>query len=298
VLAGPTAVGKSALALKVAARVPATILSFDSRQIYRELEIGTAKPSREERRAVPHRGIDERSIDQPWTAGEAARDARVWLDQVWAAGRLPIVVGGSGLYLQAAFGGLDAGRSPPDPRVRERLEARHRAAGLEPLIEELRRRDPAALERIDRANPRRVLRALELLEAGAEAGGDLRRRRNRLGGPHFLLVLPRPELVRRIDARVEQMFEAGIVAETRGLVERWGEDALARLPTLGYDQVRAHLRGELPLAQAIEAVQVATRRFAKRQMTWFRKYGELEALDLSRPHAALDEVMARLDLPR
>ncbi len=283
--------GKSELAMAIAARIPSVIVSLDSRQIYRGMAIGTAQPSPADRAAVPHRGVAEREIDAPWTAGEAARDAARWLRDAWGEGRLPIVTGGSGLYLQAAIGGLDLDRSPPDPALRRRLEEGLRSEGLETLVGQLESLSPGGSKRIDAANPRRVIRAIELLHSGARAGGDLGREPRPMAGPRVVLALPRDALVSRIDARVEAMFEAGLVEETQRLVEEWGDDALARLPTVGYDQVRAHLRGECSLGDTIGAVKAATRRYAKRQMTWFRKYGGFEAIDLSDRGVALERVL-------
>ena len=277
--------------MAVAARIPSMVISLDSRQIYRGMAIGTAQPTAADRAVVPHRGVAEREIDEPWTAGEAARDAARWMGEAWAEGRLPIVTGGSGLYLQAAIGGFDPDRCPPDPELRSRLEERLRSEGLQALVEELESLSAGASARIDSANPRRVIRAIELLRSGAGAGGDLGREPRALTGPRVVLERPRDALVGRIDARVEAIFAAGLVEETRRLVEQWGDEAMDHLPTVGYDQVRAHLRGECSLDDTIEAVKVATRRYAKRQVTWFRKYGGFEAIDLSDLEAALERVV-------
>lgn len=293
-LAGPTAVGKTQLVLELAERIPIAVVSIDSRQIYRGMDLATAKPSPAERARVPHYGIDSRDLDQPWTPGEAARDVRTWIGESWASGRLPVVTGGSGLYLQAALVGFDSDRKPPDPEQRRLLEERLKRRGLASMVEELRRRDPESARRIDLANPRRVLRALELAAIGASAGGSLQTRPLQLTGPRFLLVRERKDLVERIDRRVEGFFAAGLVDETRRLVARWGEQALSRLPTLGYDQVRAHLRGEMTLAESIEAVKIATRRYAKRQMTWFRKFGDFVEVDAAAGERALESLLERV----
>lgn len=294
VLSGPTAVGKTELIPRLTQVHPCAVVSIDSRQIYRGMRIGSAQPDAEALRALPHYGIDLRDPDSPWTAGEAARDAHRWIDQAWTSGRLPIVTGGSGLYLQAVLGGLDVNRRPPAVELRATLETRLEREGLASLATELAGRDPETAAAIDLNNPRRVLRALELLAQGAAAGGDLRQRSLRLAGPRLLLTRPRQDLVRRIDARVDAMFAAGLVEETRALLARWGEVCLSKLPTLGYDQVRAHLRGEQSLVEAQEQVKIATRRYAKRQMTWFRKFGELETVEITELGPALRTLEDRL----
>jgi tRNA dimethylallyltransferase len=293
VLAGPTAVGKTHLVLELAKHLSLAVISIDSRQIYRGMDIATAKPSLDERARVPHYGIDARDLDQPWTPAEAARDAHEWAQDAWKSGRLPLVTGGSGLYLQAALVGFDSDRRPSDPKLRNHIEARLRRDGLESLVSELHQIDPQSASRVDLANPRRVVRALELLACGATVGGALEARPLLLRGPRFLLVRERADLVHRIDRRVEEFFSLGLVEETRSLLDRWGEAVLERLPTLGYDQVRSYLRGELTLTETIEAVKIATRRYAKRQMTWFRKFGDFDVVDAGAEERALELLLER-----
>lgn len=271
VLVGATAVGKSAVAAALAARGPSTIVSLDARQVYRGLDIGTAKPTDMERAAVGHRGVDERNPDDPWSAGQAGEDGRRWVEEARAERHWPIVVAGSGLYVQSLLAGFD--RGAVDPAQRAMWDARLREEGLGPLVMELTERSPALAGRTDLDNPRRVMRALEWLDAGIAVEDRLEDRQIQLPVVGVQLTLERTALVRRIDARVERMFQEGLVEETRALVDRWGAEVLDRIPTVGYDQVRAHLRGDLSLDEAVEAVKVATRRFARRQATWFRKYG-------------------------
>lgn len=276
VLAGPTGVGKSALALAVAELRPVGIVSLDARQIYRGMELGSDAPSAVALERVPHRGVGERELDQPWSAGQAAVDARRWAAEFQAEGRLPIVLGGSGLYLQALLVGLD--RGPTDPEIRRSLESRLKAEGLASLVDELS--GVPGGDRVDSSNPRRVLRALEFTRLGGDLRPQFNDRRASFGARRVCVDRSSERLRSRIRERAQAMFEGGLVEETRRLEARWGDEVLSRLPTLGHDQVRAYLRGEETLDATLEKVVVATWRYAKRQRTWFRKYGGFEFLDL------------------
>ncbi|MBE7501595.1 MAG: tRNA (adenosine(37)-N6)-dimethylallyltransferase MiaA [Verrucomicrobiales bacterium] len=271
-LAGPTAVGKSAVALALAERVGGEIVSVDSMQVYRGLDLGTAKPTAAERARVPHHLIDVVALDEPFHAARFVALAQEAVAGIRRRGRRPIFCGGTGLYFKAWIEGL--GEAPPaDPALRAELEATPR----EQLLRELEQRDPEAYARIDRANPRRLVRAIEVIRLtskpftaqraawGRPAQGD--------DAPATVLwgLNRHPtDLRARIEARVDAMFAAGLVAETRQLLEQ----GLGRNPTalqaLGYRQVVEHLHGLRSLDATREWVRRKTWQLARRQLTWFR----------------------------
>ena len=268
-IAGPTAVGKSAVALLAAERLGGEIISVDSMQVYRGLDIGTAKPTPAERARVPHHLMDVVSLTQPFDAAQFADLARRITQEIQARGRVPILCGGTGLYFKAYLEGL--GQTPPsDPVLRAGLEA----MPLADLLRELELKAPAAFAAIDRQNPRRVVRAVEILRL---TGQPLAQLRSAGAKPDFLdgcmfVALQRnlTDLRARIDRRVEAMFLVGLVDETRRLLELGLADNRAALQAIGYRQVFEYLRGERSLPDTIELVKIRTRQFAKRQMTWFR----------------------------
>ena len=274
VLAGPTASGKTALALALAAHFPAEIVSCDSVAVYRGMEIGSAKPTLDERALVPHHLIDVLTPDQPCTAGHYARLAREAIAGITARGRLPIVAGGTGLYLRALLDGL----SPAPPRaepLRAKLRARGATDGAARLHRILTRLDPAAAERIHANDTPKVIRAIEVSLAGrAPITAQWRDRpREALTGFRVLrlgLNPPRAELYARINRRAVGMFDDGLVEETAQLVETYGFECHA-LTALGYSQAVQVVRGEITRDEAIAACAQGHRNYAKRQLTWFRR---------------------------
>jgi tRNA dimethylallyltransferase len=278
-LAGPTAAGKSALALELAERLGGEIISVDSMQVYQGLDIGTAKPSAEDRRRIRHHLIDVVSLKESFDAAQFIRLAAVAAQEIQTRGRRPIFCGGSGLYFKAFLEGL--GPAPPsDAKIRVELEATPFAQ----LLEELERRDPAAFKAIDRRNPRRVIRALEVIRLTGRPFSAQRAPWAGVKRPSAGLIgLTRPmsELVPRIHERVEEMFRGGLVAETESLLAQGLAENPTAMQALGYRQVVEHLRGERSLAETIELVKIRTRQFAKRQLTWFRCQMNLEWVTLS-----------------
>ncbi len=274
VLLGPTGSGKTSLALALAERSPAEIVSCDSVAVYRGMDIGSAKPSHAERARVPHHLVDITDPDRPYTAGEYSRDARAALQAITARGRLPIVTGGTGLYLRALLRGLFAGPQRSEA-LRERLQAFARRRGAGSLSRLLRRLDPDSAARIHPNDAPKLIRAVEVCVAGEErlstalAGNHAR---DPLTGYRIVRLGLQPEraaLYARINARAEAMFAAGLVDEMRGLVERFGSPA--SLDALGYRQAGQVLGGSLSVAAAIASAQQGHRNYAKRQMTWFRR---------------------------
>ena len=300
-LAGPTAVGKTQVALCLAEQLGGEIISVDSMQVYRGLDIGTAKPSAGDRARVPHHLLDIVELAGPFDAAKFVALARSAILQIQERGRIPILCGGTGLYFKALVDGL--GEAPPaDPALRAELEA----APLADLLRELAERDGATFERIDRRNPRRVIRALEVIrltgkpfseQRAAWPAGDSSRA-TRHASRFFALSRKSDDLRKRVDARVDQMFDQGLVAETRALLQHGLEQSRTAMQAIGYRQVVEHLRGERSLAETIALVKTRTRQFAKRQMTWFRRqlpvtWIEVGAADRADDIAARVQVLAR-----
>lgn len=274
ILAGPTGVGKTELALAVARRRGSEIIVADSMQVYRGLDIGTGKPSRAERREVPHHLVDVCDPTESFSAFAFAERARQVVGEIQARGRLPILVGGTGLYLRAFLRGELAGGGG-DPALRARLRAEAATHGTAALHERLGRRDPASAARIHPGDLFRIIRALELLERTGERPSVLRPNlwdRPALPAAIFLvLTRERDELYRRIDRRCRAMWQGGLLDEVRGLLLSGSSPQLRSLQALGYRQALACLGGRLTEAEALQAMQRTTKHYAKRQLTWFRR---------------------------
>jgi tRNA dimethylallyltransferase len=271
VIVGPTGVGKTAVAIEVAEAAGGEIVSADSRQVYRGMDIGTAKPMPEERRRVAHHLIDVVNPDEPFTLAEYQRLAYAAIDDIAARGKLPLLVGGTGLYVRTVTEGLAIPHVPPNPELRARLRREAEEIGAVSLHARLQRVDPIAASRIDPRNVRRVIRALEVYEA---TGAPISHwQRTQPPSYHLLrigLTMERAELYRRIDARIDAMMAAGLVDEVRGLVARGYSYDLPSMSGLGYQQIGEYLRGEVDLAEAVRRIKSHTRRFVRHQYTWFR----------------------------
>lgn len=276
VLTGPTGIGKSALALALAERFGGEILVADSRQVYRELDIGTAKPTPAERARVPHHLLDLVPPDASFSVADYQAAAEAALADVARRGRLPLLVGGTLHYIQAVVDRLVLPGVPPQPALRAELEDLARREGPAVLVERLRRLDPEAAARIDPHNVRRLVRALEVIAATGQPFSVVGRRR----GPerpalHLALTAPRAELYARIDARVHAMLAAGWLEEVARLLARY-DPALPSLSGIGYRELALVVRGELPLAEAVPLICHRTHAFARRQYTWARRDPRLE----------------------
>jgi len=280
VVLGPTASGKTALALALARRFGGEIVNCDSVAMYREFEIGTAKPTRAERTEVTHHLLDCVDPLVEVTAGEYARQARQIVQEIAGRGRLPIVSGGTGLYLQALLEGLFAGPLRSE-ELRERLRRRVEERGTGHLHRILRRLDSAAADRIHANDVPKVIRALEVCLASRQPMTELwQRGREPLIGFRILrlgLNPGREDLYARINARAARMFDEGLIAETEALLAKYGPTARP-LTSLGYKQAVQFLRGEVDHETALRAAQQAHRNYAKRQMTWFRREPEVHWL--------------------
>lgn len=296
--------GKSAVALALADRLGGEIISVDSMQVYRGLDLGTAKPSAAERARVPHHLIDVAELTAAFDAAKFVLLAQRAVAEIQSRGRVPIFCGGTGLYFKAYLDGLGAA-PPSDEKIRAELEA----VPLAELLRELEQRDPATFAKIDRNNPRRVVRAVEVIRL---TGKPFSVQRARWGetpdesnlsdgargcAPRQFLCLSRAaaDLHARINLRVDEMFAQGLVEETRRLLELGLAQNPTALQAIGYRQVVEHLRGERSLAETIELVKIKTRQYAKRQLTWFRKYAPAQWIELAPPDGA-NAIVSRLKL--
>jgi len=266
-LVGPTAIGKSALALELSRAFDLEIVNADSRQVYRHMDIGTAKPTPQERAQVPHHLIDVVDPDEDFNLALYRERAEEALRHIHGRGKLPLLVGGSGLYVWAVLEGWRIPPVPPDPTLRREMEARASVEGGDVLYEELRQADPAAAQRIDPRNTRRVIRALEVSRSPLpqQPGKGATFSYQVVG-----LTAGRAELYRRIDSRVDRMMERGLLAEVEGLLEKGYGFDLPSMSGLGYRQMGAFLRGETDLPTATQQVKFGTHRFARHQYNWFR----------------------------
>ncbi len=271
-IVGPTASGKTSLAVHLALQFHGEIVSADSRQIYRGMDIGTVKPSIEDRRTVPHHLIDIRDPDERYTAAEYRDDALAAMHDIEARGRIPFLTGGTGLYVRAVIGTMDIPPVAPDPSYRKEIEAEIGRDGLAAVFAKLVALDPDAVRTVDIRSPRRVVRALEVIRA---TGIPFTARRmqppSRFAVRALYLDVPSDILKERIRQRTEDMFRGdALLREVQGLVARYGPDAPA-FDAIGYREIIAHLRGEMTLDEAFAAIVQNTIAYAKRQRTWFKK---------------------------
>lgn len=289
-IAGPTGVGKSSVAVAVAAAVGGEVVGADSMQLYRGMDIGTGKLLPAEMAGIPHHMIDVWEVEERGSAGRFLGEARAAIGAVHGRGRLPILCGGTGLYIRAVIDGLAEGAGR-DRALELLLEGRLAAEGAEALLVELARLDPVAAGRIPASDHFRLIRALGVCLATGRPLTELQGKATRAADyrtVYLCLTRPRAELYARINGRVEAMFRDGLVAEVRGLASRLGPTAAA---AIGYRETLRLFAGALTEAEAIAAIQHASRRYAKRQLTWFRAVRGVRFVDLAKP-GAMEEILA------
>lgn len=285
-IAGATATGKSEVALVLAEKLGGEIISVDSMQVYCGLDIGTAKPDVSTRQRIPHHLIDVAELSESFDAAQFVRLATKAAAEIQSRSRTPIFCGGTGLYFKAYLEGL--GDAPcADISLRAELEK----MPLPELLEELRTKDPVTFEKIDRQNPRRVIRALEVIRVTGKPFSGQRAQWSdgsgeKAGERFFALKRSTEDLRRRIDIRVDEMFRRGLVKEVESLQPRGLEQNRTAMQAIGYRQVVEHLRGERGLAETIELVKIRTRQFAKRQMTWFKRQNRQTWIDYAEKDSA------------
>jgi tRNA dimethylallyltransferase len=270
-IVGPTASGKSSLAILVAKSLHGEIISADSRQVYKYLDIGTAKPTKPQRRQVMHHFVDLLDPDVAFSAGEFGRKGRETIDDIFRRKRVPIVVGGSGLYVKSLIDGFFEGPSA-DNEVRRRLSKRLQAEGAEKLLAELRDIDPVSAGRMLPSNTRRIVRGLEVYELTGIPLSKLQDQRIRIDFTPLMIGLQweRKVLYARINKRVDTMLKDRLLEEVRTLLDFGYSEATNSLQTVGYQEAISHLQGEIDYKTMVELIKRNTRRYAKRQLTWFR----------------------------
>lgn len=297
VIIGATAVGKTETALEVARRLGGEIVSADSRLFYRGMDIGTAKPTAVEQASVPHHLIDVADPDETWSLAVFQQAARAAIEQIHLRGCLPFLVGGTGQYIHAVIHGWELPPLAPDPTLRAALETWSAEIGPAELHRRLALIDPEAAARIDYTNVRRTIRALEVI---FRTGQRFSTQRRKTSSPYSLLIVglrrPREELYRRVDERIDAMFEAGLVDEVRRLLEQGYSPALPTLSAIGYREVVAFLNGEISLEEAKAQMKRITRRFVRHQANWFsEKDPDIHWFDAG-PQAA-DQIEALIRKP-
>jgi tRNA dimethylallyltransferase len=271
-LVGPTAVGKTELSLQLAERLNGEIVSADSRLFYRGMDIGTAKPTADERTRVPHHLIDVAEPDEIWSLAMFQQAATEIIADIHKRGKLPFLVGGTGQYIRAVTEGWTPPEVEPDPRLRDVLDELAKEGGIYWLYESLKRIDPLAAEKIDPRNVRRTIRALEVILTTGRLFSNQRRRSN---SPYNLLTIglkrSREELYQRVDERIEAMFEAGLLDEVKGLLDKCYSPDLPTMSAIGYRECIQVIEGQLSIEQAKVEMRRATRIFVRRQANWFKE---------------------------
>ncbi|MBI4810144.1 MAG: tRNA (adenosine(37)-N6)-dimethylallyltransferase MiaA [Ignavibacteriales bacterium] len=281
VLVGPTASGKTPISLSIAERLNGEIISADSRQVYKFMDIGTAKPTRDERKRVRHYFVDEILPDREFNAGEFGKKGRLIIDEIIQRGKTPIVVGGSGLYIQALVDGFFDGPSA-DQTIRHQLTQRMKEIGAEKLLEELKRIDPIAAASMLPSNTRRIIRALEVYKITGMPISELHKSRFTINFSAVFVGLhwERQELYERINRRVDYMLEKGLIDEVKNLQERGYSSGLNALQTVGYKEVFDYLQGKNNYMRMVELIKQNSRRYAKRQLTWFKRDKRIKWFDV------------------
>ena len=297
VLLGPTAVGKTRLALEAAQSLGGEIVGADSRQVYRFMDVGTAKPTPEQRALVPHHLLDVVNPNETLSLAEYQRTAYAAIDDIRGRGQVPLLVGGTGQYITAVVEGWKVPAVSPNEALRAELEAFAAEQGAAQLHERLRALDPSAADRIDYRNVRRVVRALEIaLETGEPMDYEQRKQPPSYPVYSFGLTMDRTRLYERADRRIDAMIADGFVDEVKRLRDMGYDDRLPSMSALGYRQMTALLRGELALDEAVAATRTATHDFIRKQYTWFTRHnGGLKWLDVEmiEPRALVDAISTR-----
>ena len=274
VICGPTASGKTALSIELAKKINGEIISSDSMQIYKDMNIGTAKPTQEEMQGIQHYLLDFVEPNQRYSVAEYKKDAENAIEKILSKGKIPIVVGGTGLYVDSLIYGIEYQDIKLDEEYRKELEKRVEAEGLEELYNEAQKIDPQSIEKISRNDKKRILRILEIYKATGKnkTEQEIESRKNGVKYDYkvFAINMEREKLYERINMRVDIMIENGLIEEVENLLEKYNEFPTA-MQGLGYKEVVEYLQGKISKEEMIEKIKRETRRYAKRQLTWFRK---------------------------
>ena len=285
VLAGPTASGKTALSVALAKELNGEIISADSMQIYQYMNIGTAKVTAQEMQGVPHYLVDCVSPDEDFSVAKFKAAALAAIEKILSRGKLPIIVGGTGLYINSLTLPWDFQKNDGSEAIRKRLEAEAQTIGKEALYERLKSVDPVSAQMIHANNIKRVIRALEIFEINGKPKSYFDEKTKKQEVPYDYLLLglkwPREVLYDRINRRIDLMVENGLIEETQRLIDRGYDWNLTALKAIGYKELRPYLQGEMSLAEALVLLKRDSRHYAKRQMTWFRKDERIHWIDMN-----------------
>ncbi len=304
VVAGPTAVGKTEYAIKIAKAVDGEVVSCDSMQLYKYMDIGSAKPTPDELAQVQHYLVDEIDPRDNFSVVEYQKRAKEAIAEIHAKGKIPVISGGTGLYLNSLLYEMDFGAPPADETYRKELEEFAAEFGPEALHSRLAEKDPAAADRIHPNNIKKVIRAIEAVEKGGEGikPFDAVQKENTDYRPFLIgLTRDRAELYDRINLRVDILMEQGLLQEVEGLFNMGLTEENISMKGIGYKELIQHLKGEYSLEEAIDKVKQNTRRYAKRQLTWFRRYDQMQWFDLSTYNSgndALEDMLSWLKRSR
>jgi len=271
VICGTTACGKTSLSLDLAQKYNGEIIAADSRTVYQDINIGTAKPSLEERLKIPHYLIDVVQLNQEFTLAQFKQQALVIINEIHRRYKVPFLVGGNGLYISSIVDNLDIPSVPPDQKLRKKLEKKIVKHGLDYLWQKLIKLDPNATSFVEKQNPRRIIRALEVCLKTKKPFSQLRQKKECLFNVLQIgIKLNKKELIQRIDQRIEQMIKQGLVEEVKELVKKYPSD-ISALKTIGYQEIISYLQNKISLEEAIDLIKKNTRQYARRQTTWFKK---------------------------
>jgi tRNA dimethylallyltransferase len=282
IILGPTATGKSSLAIELSKELNGEIISADSMQVYRKMDIGTAKPSREDLSSTPHHLIDIKEPDEPWTVSDFTEHAAKLISEIQKKDKLPIIAGGTGLYLNAFLEGFSFPITPADLKLRARLEKIADEKGSKSLWEKLKGADPRAAEKISENDKKRIIRALEVYETTGKPISDLQKKssvRDKYNVVMIGLNIEREKLYERINKRVDDMISSGLVQEVKSLMEAGYDKKLNSMQALGYKEMIDHIEDKMGLPETVELIKRKTRNFARRQMTWFRRFDDVQWFD-------------------
>jgi len=279
VICGTTACGKTSLSLDLAQKYNGEIISADSRTVYQDINIGTAKPSLEERLKVPHYLIDVVHLNQKFTLAQFKQQALVIINEIHRRYKVPFLVGGNGLYISSIVDNLDIPSVPPDQKLRKKLEKKIVKHGLDYLWQKLIKLDPGTTSFVEKQNPRRIIRALEVCLKTKKPFSQLRQKKECLFNVLQIgIKLNKKELVQKINQRIEQMIKQGLVEEVKDLVKKYPSD-ISALKTIGYQEIISYLQNKISLEEAIDLIKKNTRQYARRQMTWFKKDKTIKWID-------------------
>jgi len=284
IIAGPTGVGKSSVAVELALLINGEIISADSMQIYKEMNIGTNKSSEQEKKGVPHHLIDIVNPDEPFTVAKFKKLAEQKLDEIKAKGKIPVITGGTGLYVESIIRGLFDSKEP-SLELKNELQGLLKEKGLPYLVDMLNTLDPDATKEIDIKNSRRVIRAIEIIKANNIKLSEIKKKtRETIYNDRyyfFVLTVKRKELYNRVEKRVDNMIQSGLINEVKGLLDKGYKKELNSMQAIGYKEIIEFLSGNLTQEQVIELIKKNTRNYAKRQETWFKRYKEAMWIDIT-----------------